>query len=174
MVLVLRSYSRNYCCAWLLNALDNLASNGKTPAMFREREIWVSRSKELPLTQPSSLSLHLIRKCGPVPAGSAQSGLGEWAASLSRTSRELGKGPGPPGRSQSRPRGSKGPGPARPRPRRTGRAWGPPCCLDVSGLLLHPPLSATLHPHFLPAGILPSSLRPRGTVKKQTPVPDVQ
>lgn len=102
-MLVLRSYSRNYCCAWLLNALDNLASNGKTPAMFREREIWVSRSKELPLTQPSSLSLHLIRKCGPVPAGSAQSGLGEWAASLSRTSRELGKGPGPPGRSQSRP-----------------------------------------------------------------------
>lgn len=143
MVLVLRSYSRNYCCAWLLNALDNLASNGKTPAMFMEREIWVSRSKELPLTQPSSLSLHLIRKCGPVPAGSAQSGLGEWAASLSRTSRELGKGPGPPGRSQSRPRGSKGPGPARPRPRRTGRASLCPC----SGHSPSPPPSRATGEH---------------------------
>ena len=27
---------------------------------------------------------------------------------------------------------------------RTARAWGSPCCLNVSGLPLHPPLSATL------------------------------
>lgn len=49
---------------------------------------------------------------------------------------------------------------------RTARAWGSSCYLDVSGLPLHPPLSATVLSHFLPADILPASLRPRGIVTK--------